>query len=44
MKIYYKVRNFDKLAISFGISPDNLLEYKFLFIFENRNIFEKLKL
>ena len=37
-KIYYKYSKFDKFAISFGISPDNLLECKYLVILKNRNI------
>ena len=36
--IYYKSSKFDKLPISFGISPDNSLEDKCLFISKNRNI------
>ena len=36
--IYYNTCKFDKLPISFGISPDNLLCDKSLFISKNRNI------
>ena len=41
--IYYNVCKFDKLAISFGISPDNLLEYNHLFISKNRKYLNKIK-
>ena len=34
--MYYNSSKFDKLPISFGISPDNSLEYKYLL--KNRNI------
>ena len=36
--IYYNVCKFNKLPISFGISPDNLLNDKDLFISKNKNI------
>ena len=36
--IYYNRSKFDKLPISFGISPDNSLESNLLFISKNRNI------
>ena len=36
--IFYKNFKFDKLPISFGISPDNLLFDKYLFISKNINI------
>ena len=36
--IYYKYCKFDKLPISFGISPDNVLSDKCLFISKNKNI------
>ena len=36
--VNYKFSKFNKLPISFGISPDNLLCDKCLFISKNKNI------